>query len=121
MKKIGIAAAAASIAALVALGARRRDALLRRFRGRPSGVSDMPAIYDDATLKAKVETELFRPEDAPKGSVLVNAQYGVVQLRGELESQDLIDDLVSRARGIDGVNNVENLLHLPGTEAPMHN
>jgi osmotically-inducible protein OsmY len=81
----------------------------------------MPAIYDDATLKAKVETELFREADAPKGSVSVNAQYGVVQLRGELESQDMIDQLVARAREIDGVNNVENLLHLPGTEAPMHN
>ena len=122
MKKLGIGLAVGTV---IALAARYRNALLGRFRGRAatgvSGVSDMPAVYDDATLKAKVETELFREADAPKGSVSVNAQYGVVQLRGELESQDMIDDLVARAREIDGVNNVENLLHLPGTEAPMHN
>ena len=119
MKKLGIGL---GVGALVALAAKYRSALLGLLPGRkPSGISDIPASYDDATLKAKVETELFREADAPKGSVSVNAQYGVVQLRGELESQDMIDDLVARAREIDGVNNVENLLHLPGTEAPMHN
>jgi osmotically-inducible protein OsmY len=42
----------------------------------------------------------------------------VVVLRGELESQDLIEDLVNAVREVDGVRNVENLLHTPGTEAP---
>ena len=44
-----------------------------------------------------------------------------MQLRGELPSQDLIDALVDRTRQIHGVRDVESLLHLPGTEAPMHN
>ena len=35
-------------------------------------------------------------------------------------SQDLIDALVERAQKIQGVREVENLLHTPGTEAPMH-
>ena len=39
--------------------------------------------YDDATLAHKVETELFRPADAPKGQVSVNVNDGVVELRGE--------------------------------------
>jgi osmotically-inducible protein OsmY len=79
-----------------------------------------PKDYDDATLKAKVETELFRPEGSPKGQVNVNAQNGIVQLRGELDSRDLIEDLVDRARKIQGVVEVENLLHVVGEQAPMH-
>ena len=75
---------------------------------------------DDATLKNKVESELFRAADSPKGRVSVNAQHGVVQLRGEVDSPDLIDDLVQKARSIQGVREVENLLHVPGTPAPMH-
>ena len=42
----------------------------------------MPKQYDDATLKDKVESELFRDEHEVKGAINVNAQEGVVQLRG---------------------------------------
>jgi osmotically-inducible protein OsmY len=79
-----------------------------------------PKEFDDATLKAKVETEIFREAGSPKGAVDVNAQRGVVQLRGEVGSPELIDELVARTRKVKGVREVENLLHLPRTEAPMH-
>src|SRR5918999_3771236 len=69
--------------------------------------------FDDVTLARKVETELFRPADAPKGSVNVNVENGVVYLRGEVEQPDMIDDLEKRARKIQGVRKVENLLHVP--------
>jgi len=75
---------------------------------------------DDATLAHKVETEIFRDADVPKGQINVNAQEGVIQLRGEVPAADLIDELVSRARKVQGVRDVENLLHLPGAPAPMH-
>jgi osmotically-inducible protein OsmY len=75
---------------------------------------------DDVTLARKVETEIFRDPEAPKGSVDVNVQEGVVQLRGEVERQELMDELVGRAREVQGVQDVENLLHLPGDPAPMH-
>ena len=68
----------------------------------------------------QVESELFREENAPKGQISVNAANGVVQLRGEVEQPELIDELVQRARSVQGVRDVENLLHLPGQEAPMH-
>jgi osmotically-inducible protein OsmY len=148
MRKIALlAAAAAGIAWLLdpEAGGRRR-ALLRdrvaaffrrsaRSGGRAArGVAseayglkqkatrlrEQPKDFDDGTLKAKVETELFRAADAPKGTVDVNAQHGVVQLRGEVESPELIDELVARARSVQGVQEVENLLHLPGSPAPMH-
>jgi osmotically-inducible protein OsmY len=97
---------------------RRGRVLVGKTRGLVSGV--VPKSYDDWTLKAKVESELFRDEHEVKGSVNVNAQEGVVQLRGQVPSQDLIDALVERTRKIHGVRDVENLLHTPGTEAPMH-
>jgi osmotically-inducible protein OsmY len=75
---------------------------------------------DDQTLVDRVESEIFRDRHEVKGKVNINAEEGVVVLRGELDSQDMIDDLVNAARDVDGVRNVENLLHLPGTEAPMH-
>jgi osmotically-inducible protein OsmY len=75
---------------------------------------------DDATLAHKVESEIFRDADVPKGQINVNAQEGVVQLRGEVPRPELIDDLVEKARKVQGVRDVENLLHTPGDPAPMH-
>ena len=78
-----------------------------------------PKDYDDQTLKAKVESEVFRPEEMPKGEVNVNVEHGVVYLRGQVEDPSLIEELEARVRDVQGVQEVENLLHLPGTEAPM--
>ena len=79
-----------------------------------------PKDFNDPTLVRKVETELFRDPDVPKGQIDVSARDGIVELRGEVAEQRMIDELVSKARSIEGVRDVENLLHLPGTEAPMH-
>ena len=73
---------------------------------------------DDVTLARKVETEIFRAADVPKGQINVNAEDGVVYLRGEVEQPDLIEELEQKARQVQGVLGVENLLHRPGEEAP---
>jgi BON domain len=73
---------------------------------------------DDVTLARKVETEIFRDADVPKGQINVNAENGVVVLRGEVEQTELIKDLEKRTRKVQGVKEVENLLHTPGTPAP---
>jgi hypothetical protein len=73
---------------------------------------------DDATLKAKVQTELFRPADAPKGDVTIGVVDGVVELRGAAQTQGQIRDLERRAREIPEVRDVENLLHKRRTPAP---
>jgi BON domain-containing protein len=79
-----------------------------------------PKTFDDQTLKSKIESEVFRPADAPKGQVDVNVEDGVVYLRGQVERRDVVEELERRVRSVQGVKDVENLLHLPGTEAPMH-
>ena len=83
-------------------------------------LKEEPKDYDDATLAAKIQSQVFRGPDIPKGKLNVNVQNGVVQLRGEVPRADLIDELVAETRKVQGVRDVENLLHLPGAEAPMH-
>jgi osmotically-inducible protein OsmY len=65
---------------------------------------------DDVTLARKVETEIFRGADVPKGKINVNAENGKVVLRGEVDSPEMIEDLVSKARKVQGVQDVESLL-----------
>ncbi len=79
-------------------------------QGAASTVTGGPD-YDDVTLARKVETELFRPDDVPKGAISVNVNDGVVELRGELADQAQIDKLGVTARKISGVKDVRNLLH----------
>ena len=72
---------------------------------------------DDVTLARKVETEIFRAADAPKGDVSVNAEAGVVYLRGTADDA-WIARLADEAGRVEGVKGVKNLLHRPGTPAP---
>ena len=83
-------------------------------------LKEEPKDFDDVTLARKVETEIFRDADVPKGQIDVNVQEGVVQLRGEVPNSDMLNDLVEKTRKVQGVRDVESLLHLPGTPAPMH-
>ena len=74
--------------------------------------------FDDVALAHKVESVLFRDPRVPKGQMSINAESGVVFLRGQLESTELIRSIAESARKIPDVGEVVNLLHLPGTEAP---
>ena len=84
------------------------------MRSRPGPKRGM----DDATLKSKVESTLFRPADAPKSSVSISVVNGVVQLRGQVKNPDQVKSLEAQAKAIPEVRDVQNLLHLPGTPAP---
>jgi osmotically-inducible protein OsmY len=68
---------------------------------------------DDATIVDRVQSQVFREVDVPIGAVNVNAEYGKVILRGELDNEDLIRDLVQRVREVDGVLDVESQLSTP--------
>jgi osmotically-inducible protein OsmY len=73
---------------------------------------------DDVTLAHEVETEIFRDADVPKGQINVNAEEGKVVLRGVVDTAEMIDDLIDKTRRVQGVREVESLLHLPDTPAP---
>lgn len=72
---------------------------------------------NDVTLARKVESEILGSPDVPKGAISVNAEHGVVVLRGQVKEPGLPDRLERMVRSVDGVRDVENLLHLPGQPA----
>ncbi len=114
-------------AASVRRAMRRTRRTARRARAAAYGAvmrarhrHETPRELDDVTLARKVETELFRDPEVPKGQISINAQRGVVQLRGEVPTPTMLAELVERTRKIQGVRDVESLLHLHGVAAPMH-
>ena len=65
---------------------------------------------NDQQIAERVKSELFQPADAPKASVNINVEHGVVYLRGEVDRRGQIEELARRARSVDGVRGVQNLL-----------
>jgi osmotically-inducible protein OsmY len=80
----------------------------------PSSSPDL----DDVGLARKVETEIFRDAEAPKGDVSVDVQAGVAYLRGTVDDEEWIARLGDDAKKVDGIKGVNNLLHEPGKPAP---
>jgi hypothetical protein len=114
----------------VAVVRRRSRAAIQRARyveGVAEGVAhrathavpgrNTKAALDDVSLAQKVESVAFREAAVSKAHVSVNAEKGVVFLRGRLETEDEIQRLVRAAAAVDGVERVENLLHTPRFQA----
>jgi osmotically-inducible protein OsmY len=81
------------------------------------GREDAGERLNDPALAAKVQSEIFRDAEAPKGDVSVNVEDGIVYLRGQVDSPETITQLEQAARQVEGVRGVENLLHGPGEPA----
>ena len=92
-----------------ALGIARRTVNARRPAKAPA---------DDVALAHKVESEVFRRAGVPKGQIDINAEAGVVFLRGVVERREDLERMEQLTRRVAGVRGVENLLHMPGTPAP---
>lgn len=73
---------------------------------------------DDNTLKSKIESEVFRDADAPKGKVDVSVVNGIVELRGQVDDPSQAEALELKTRMVSGVKDVRNMLHLPGETPP---
>jgi BON domain len=73
---------------------------------------------DDATLRDRVESKLFRDGSVLKEDININVAVGVVELRGQVDSHDDIVATENKVRAIEGVHAIHNYLHLPQTPAP---
>lgn len=128
LRKLLFGAALAGAAAWLSKNKETAKSYVDRYAGQAKGAmgSVTPGAgrepaeerLNDPALARKVESEIFRDADAPKASVSVNAEYGVIYLRGEVPDEATKEGLVTRARAVDGVRAVESLLHLPGERAP---
>ena len=111
-KRVGAAAAAGAAGGAGAYfldpneGKRRRDVALGRIKKL---ASNKPEPNDEA-LADRVRSEIFRPAEAPKGSVNVNVENGIVYLRGDADDPQQVTKLVEGARSVDGVREVKNLI-----------
>ena len=104
---------------------RRAERLSRRvgagaygLRQKATHIGSERPPENDQTLTDKVRSEVFTPRGFPKDRVVVNAENGVVFLRGEVDHPEQIEEIEREVRGIVGVVDVKNLLHLPGVPAP---
>jgi len=87
----------------------QRMVQLRTMRPRPA---------DDLTLRDRVESEVFRNPDLPKGQINLDVESGVVTIRGQVENAYQIANVEKAVLKVPGVAGVENLLHVAGTSAP---
>lgn len=85
---------------------------------RATHLASGSAPENDATLAHKVQSELFRDPEIPKGRININAEKGCIVLRGVADSPAQIEMIELRVRDIGGVQDVRNLLHLENTPAP---
>jgi osmotically-inducible protein OsmY len=121
-KKLLFGAAVAGAIAWLAKNKDTAKTYVDRYAGKakgaaPGGREPAGERLNDPALARKVESEVFRDDALPKGSVSVNAEFGVIYFRGEVPSPEAMEELTKRARNVDGVRAVENLTHLPGEPA----
>ena len=64
----------------------------------------------DAAITAKVKTALMADPDVKALQIDVDTKNGVVTLNGKVDQRTSVDKAVQIARGIDGVQSVENHL-----------
>ncbi|HTI33988.1 MAG TPA: BON domain-containing protein [Miltoncostaea sp.] len=119
MKRLLYLALAISAAAAATWLARRRAAggRLEYVGPAPIDADAVGGIAEDAVIKARVETELFRDGTVPKGDVVVDVVAGVATVRGEVPPQ-LVEDLPVLISAVEGVVRVDSRLHAPGEEPP---
>jgi BON domain len=87
----------------------QRMVQLRSMRPRPA---------DDLTLRDRVESEVFRDAELPKGQINFDIESGVVTIRGQVDNAYQIANVEKAVLKVPGVAGVENLLHVDGTPAP---
>lgn len=73
---------------------------------------------DDLTLRDRVESEVFRNPDLPKGQINFDVASAIVTIRGQVDNAFQIATVEKAVLKVPGVSGVENLLHVDGTPAP---
>jgi hypothetical protein len=103
--------------ALNQLGA-RTGSNAAAFPQRMVSLRSGPRPADDLTLRDRVESEVFRSGDLPKGQINLDVESGVVTIRGQVDNAFQIASAEKAVLKVPGVVGVENLLHVDGTPAP---
>ena|SRR2546421_2708432 len=120
--------AADRLGAIARQSRRRASMFSRRAASEAYGITQQathrgiehPEPSSETMLADRVRSQVFRMPEVPKESLVINVERdNVVVLRGEVGSDDQISSVEAAVRSVPGVRDVENLLHLAGTPAPM--
>jgi hyperosmotically inducible protein len=87
--------------------------------GAPEAKTTVGTTIDDSTITTKVKSALLADPDVKGLDIKVETNKGEVQLSGFVDSQAQIDRAISIARGVEGVNNVQNKITLKTTETTV--
>ena len=90
-----------------------RDKATGTLRGAVSGSEPPP---NDQALAEKVRSEVLGADAFKPYRILVDCANGDVTLRGEVKHPDEVTALERAVRQVEGVGEVSNLVHLPGTD-----
>lgn len=71
-------------------------------------------FIDDRSITARVKTELLKDDDVSGMAVNVDTYRGTVQLNGFVDSPEQVRRAEEIAKGVEGVNDVENNLSVKG-------
>lgn len=74
------------------------------------GAATVASAADDATITAKVKSALLAESGVPGTDINVDTSQGRVTLRGQVADKTQIERALSIAKGIDGVQSVDNQL-----------
>lgn len=88
------------------------------FPQRMVSLRSGPRPADDLTLRDRVESEVFRNAELPKGQINIDVESSVVTIRGQVDNAFQIASVEKAVMNVPGVAGVENLLHVNGTPAP---
>jgi len=96
----------------------RTSANAAAFPQRMVSLRSGPRPVDDLTLRDRVESEVFRNPDLPKGQINFDVNSAIVTIRGQVDNAFQIASVEKAVLKVPGVGGVENLLHVEGTPAP---
>lgn len=85
----------------------------------PEAKTTVGTTIDDSAITTKVKSSLLADADVKGLDIKVETNKGEVQLSGFVDSQAQIDRAMSIARGVEGVNNVQNNMTLKTTETTV--
>ena len=95
----------------------KRTAARARPKSQPSATRSKrtagPKPLGDMAIAREVESTIYRDVEVHRGQVDVKVAAGVVRLRGEVPTPDLINELEARAARVPQVRRVANLLRTP--------
>lgn len=109
---------AAAVAATLALGACSRDDRQEvRTEGREAA-GQASAAVDDASLTTKVKAALLADDQVKGTQINVDSSSGTVRLTGTVDNASQVSRAEEVARGVSGVQNVQNNLQASANAAP---